>query len=90
MKQPYTTIRQILFASAALLKHRGWCRRALVDNRGRHCLSGAIRSVTFDPDLRVGAYEAMKFHGYDMSWNDERAHSGRQVIAAFRRVARVS
>jgi len=91
MKSKYT-VQAILIAAAALLDKVGWCRGVLLNKRtGHRCLLGAIYGVTSPRTKgRQRAVNAMVAGGYNSAWNDETAKNRRQVIAAFRRVARVS
>jgi hypothetical protein len=72
-----------------LLKDKGWCQGILEDNRGRHCLLGAIRvsiggSAAIEPGteyyeemtLKVIAQLGFNHLGVATLWND---HWGRDV-----------
>jgi len=84
-KEPPEPWMLALLMAAALLRRRGWCQNAYMDNGGRYCVAGAIGNVTQGNNALWG--ETMKkltqFLSFNApTWNDRPGRTADEAIAA--------
>ena len=83
---------EILTAAADLIEQDGWCQGSLQNDRGQHCIMGAISYAAADysvPEYHaavdavvetVDAYSVVR-------WNDQPGRTQAEVVAALRKAA---